>query len=220
MSIRITNLTKRFGDHVLFENLNLDLPAGQVVALTGRSGCGKTTLLRMITGLDKDYTGTITGVPDKISFMFQEDRLLPWYDARRNLEYVLRDVMDKEAMAAAVESMIEAVGLKGHEHKKPDELSGGMQRRVAMARAFLYPADLLVMDEPFKGFDAALTEELVALFERLYIGSGKTVLLVLHELDIIARLQCAAVDVASLAALDGAQRDQNQLRAVENAQRE
>ena len=220
MSIRITNLTKRFGDHVLFENLNLDLPAGQVVALTGRSGCGKTTLLRMITGLDKDYTGTITGVPDKISFMFQEDRLLPWYDARRNLEYVLRDVMDKEAMAAAVESMIEAVGLKGHEHKKPDELSGGMQRRVAMARAFLYPADLLVMDEPFKGFDAALTEELVALFERLYIGSGKTVLLVLHEPDIIARLGCAVVDVTALAASDGAQRDQHQLGAVEDAQRE
>ena len=220
MSIRITNLTKRFSDHVLFENLSLELPAGQVVALIGRSGCGKTTLLRMIAGLDKDYTGTIAGIPDRISFMFQEDRLLPWYDARRNLEYVLKDVMDKEAIAAAVESMIEAVGLKGHEHKKPDELSGGMQRRVAMARAFLFPADLLVMDEPFKGFDVALTEELIALFERLYVGSGKTVLLVLHQPDIIARLQCAVVDVAALAASDGVQRDQHQLGPVENAQRE
>lgn len=220
MSIRINGLTKRFSDHVLFENLSLELPAGQVVALTGRSGCGKTTLLRMITGLDKDFTGTITGVPDRISFMFQEDRLLPWYDVRRNLEYVLKDVMDKEAMTAAVESMIEAVGLSGHEHKKPDALSGGMQRRVAMARAFLYPADLLVMDEPFKGFDAALTAELIALFERLYIGSGKTVLLVLHEPDIIARLGCAVVDVTTLAASDGAQRDQHQLGAVEDAQRE
>jgi NitT/TauT family transport system ATP-binding protein len=220
MSIRITNLTKRFGDHVLFENLSLELPAGQVVALTGRSGCGKTTLLRMIADLDKDYTGTITGVPDRISFMFQEDRLLPWYDAQRNLEYVLKDIMDKEAMAAAVEGMIEAVGLKGHEHKKPDDLSGGMQRRVAMARAFLYPADLLVMDEPFKGFDVALTEELIALFERLYVESGKTVLLVLHQPDIISRLQCAVVDVAALAVSDGVQRDQHQFGPVENAQRE
>ncbi|NLT97706.1 MAG: ATP-binding cassette domain-containing protein [Christensenellaceae bacterium] len=220
MSIRITNLTKRFGDHVLFENLNLELPAGQIVALTGRSGCGKTTLLRMIAGLDKDYTGTIAGIPDRISFMFQEDRLLPWYDARRNLEYVLKDVMDKAAIAAAVESMIEAVGLKGHEHKKPDELSGGMQRRVAMARAFLYPADLLIMDEPFKGFDVALTEELIALFERLYVGSGRTVLLVLHQPDIIERLGCAVVDVAALAASARMQRDQHQLGPVENAQRE
>jgi NitT/TauT family transport system ATP-binding protein len=219
MSISIKNLTKRFGDHVVFENLQLEIPTEHIIAFTGRSGCGKTTLLRMITGLDKDYSGSITEVPDRISFMFQEDRLLPWYNVRRNLEYVLKDVMDKRLITTAVDDMIAAVDLKGHEHKKPDTLSGGMQRRVAMARAFLYPADLLVMDEPFKGFDAALTGDLISLFERLYIGTGKTVLLVLHEPDIIARLGCEVIDVASLTASSRVQAHEDQLGTVKNAQR-
>ncbi len=219
MNIRIESLTKRFNGHVIFENLNLEIPAGRIVALTGRSGCGKTTLLRMIAGLDTDYSGQITGVPAKMSFMFQEDRLLPWCDVRQNLEFVLKDVMNRDEMRNVINSMLAAVDLAGHAHKKPAELSGGMQRRVAMARAFCYPADLLVMDEPFKGFDAELTNELISLFERLYTGSGKTVLLVLHEPEIIARLGCGVIDIQALAAPSpsGVQRDNHQLGAIENA---
>lgn len=211
MSIQIEALTKRFDDNIIFDNLTLEIPKGRVTALTGRSGCGKTTLLRMISGLDTDFSGRITGVPETKSFMFQEDRLLPWCDVRKNLEFVLMDVMVKEEMSRVIDAMLTAVDLAGHEHKKPDELSGGMQRRVAMARAFCYPADLLVMDEPFKGFDAELTGELIALFERLYVSSGKTALLVLHEQDIIARLGCDAIDVQALAKSStmGAQRNNN-----------
>jgi len=219
MSIRIEALTKRFDGPVIFDNLNLEIPAGRIVALTGRSGCGKTTLLRMIAGIDTDYSGRITGVPATKSFMFQEDRLLPWCDVRQNLAFVLKDLMDRDKLRDVTDNMLAAVDLSGHVHKKPDELSGGMQRRVAMARAFCYPADLLVMDEPFKGFDAVLTDELISLFERLYADSGKTVLLVLHEPDIIARLGCDVIDVQALAVpLPGsAQRDDNQLGPVENA---
>ncbi len=217
--IRIDALTKRFDDHVLFDNLNLDIPTGRALALTGRSGCGKTTLLRMIAGIDTDYSGRITGVPETKSFMFQEDRLLPWYDVRQNLEFVLKDVMSRDDMYSVIGNILAAVDLAGHEHKKPDKLSGGMQRRVAMARAFCYPSELLVMDEPFKGFDAGLTDELIVLFERLYSASGKTVLLVLHEPDIIARLGCEVIDVQALAVplLNGAQRDNHELGTVENA---
>lgn len=219
MSIRIDALTKRFDDHVIFDNLHLDIPTGRVLALTGRSGCGKTTLLRMIAGIDTDYSGQITGVPETKSFMFQEDRLLPWYDVRQNLEFVLKDVMSRDEMYGVIGNILTAVDLAGHEHKKPDKLSGGMQRRVAMARAFCYPSELLVMDEPFKGFDAGLTDELIVLFERLYSASGKTVLLVLHEPDIIARLGCEVIDVQALAvpSLNGAQRDNHELGTVENA---
>ncbi len=196
MSIRIESLSKKFGDQILFDSVNLEIKEGGITALIGGSGCGKTTLLRMICGLDKDYSGRIFGVPDQISFLFQEDRLLPWYNVRKNIEFVLKDVMDKEPMATAVSQIIKDVQLDGHENKLPSELSGGMQRRVAMARAFCYPAGLLLMDEPFKGFDLKLNLELIALLQDLYANSGKTVILVAHETELIQRLKnCSVIDV-------------------------
>lgn len=200
MSIRIESLTKKFGVDVLFDGLNLGIEKGCITALTGSSGCGKTTLLRMIAGLDKDYAGTIYGVPDTVSYLFQEDRLLPWFNVEKNIEFVLRDVMSKEEIDLAIKRIIKDVQLNGHEKKLPAELSGGMQRRAAMARAFCHPSALLVMDEPFKGFDERLYLDLVELFERLYANSGKTVLLVAHEPWLIERLSCRVVNVEALAA--------------------
>lgn len=196
MSIRIEALTKKFGDQLLFDGVNLEIKQGSITALIGGSGSGKTTLLRMICGLDKDYSGRIYGVPDKISFLFQEDRLLPWYNVKRNIEFVLKDVMEKEKMELAVSQIIKNVQLDGHETKLPSELSGGMQRRVAMARAFCYPANLLLMDEPFKGFDLKLNLELISLFQKLYVNSGKTVILVAHETELLQRLgDCTVIDI-------------------------
>ena len=196
MSIRIEALTKKFGDQLLFDGVNLEIKQGSITALIGGSGSGKTTLLRMICGLDKDYSGHICGVPDKISFLFQEDRLLPWYNVKRNIEFALKDVMEKEQMESAVSQIIKDVQLDGHETKLPSELSGGMQRRVAMARAFCYPANLLLMDEPFKGFDLKLNLELISLFQKLYVNSGKTVILVAHETELLQRLgDCTVIDI-------------------------
>jgi len=196
MSIRIESLTKKFGDQVLFDGMDLEIKKGGITALIGGSGCGKTTLLRMICGLDKDYSGHILGVPDQKSFLFQEDRLLPWYNVKQNIEFVLKDVMEKEQIETTVSQIIKDVQLDGHENKLPSALSGGMQRRVAMARAFCYPANLLLMDEPFKGFDLKLNLELIALFQKLYAGSGKTVILVAHETELIDRLEnCTVIDV-------------------------
>lgn len=196
MSIRIEALTKKFGDQLLFDGVNLEIKQGSITALIGGSGSGKTTLLRMICGLDKDYSGHIYGVPDKISFLFQEDRLLPWYNVKRNIEFALKDVMEKEQMESAVSQIIKDVQLDGHETKLPSELSGGMQRRVAMARAFCYPANLLLMDEPFKGFDLKLNLELISLFQKLYVNSGKTVILVAHETELLQRLgDCTVINI-------------------------
>jgi NitT/TauT family transport system ATP-binding protein len=196
MSIIIQSLTKKFSEQVLFDGIDLHIEDGRMTALIGGSGCGKTTLLRMICGLDKDYSGEIIGVPDHISFLFQEDRLLPWCNVKENIEFVLKDVMTKEQMDKAVSQIIKDVQLDGHENKLPAELSGGMQRRVAMARAFCYPSSLLLMDEPFKGFDLKLNLELIELLKKLHANSHKTVILVAHETELIKRLpDCSVIDV-------------------------
>ncbi len=122
--------------------------------------------------------------------MFQEDRLLPWSSVRGNIEFVLKDVMEAPFMHETVSRMIEAVQLSGHEDKRPSELSGGMKRRVALARAFCYPAKLLLFDEPFKGFDEKLNDDMISLFQRLYANTGKSVILVTHDLSVTDRLSC------------------------------
>lgn len=196
MSIRIESLTKKFGEQIIFDDLNLTIPLNKTTVLSGPSGCGKTTLLRIIAGLDRDYTGTVTGVPGNISFMFQEDRLLPWQSVRGNIEFVLKDVLSEQDMDAVINEMIEAVQLTGHEDKPPRELSGGMKRRAAMARAYCYPAGLYLLDEPFKGFDPKLLSDMLALYERLFINRHKTVILVTHDEAVLGSLGQNVIDIS------------------------
>ncbi len=199
MNIRVDSLTKAFGDTVLFDNVSFGIRQGGITAFIGVSGCGKTKLMRIISCLDKDFDVRISGVPERISFLFQEDRLLPWYNVKDNIAFALKDVMDKREIQKTVAAVIKDVRLDGHETKRPSELSGGMQRRVAMARAFCYPSGLLLMDEPFKGFDAKLNHELIALFLKIYEGSGKTVIIVAHETELLKRLPvCDVIDVEAL----------------------
>ena len=200
MNIQLRSIKKDFGEHTLFDGIDLDIEQNAITALTGPSGCGKTTLLRMICGLDKDYSGQIIGVPKTVSFLFQEDRLLPWYNVRQNIAFVLKDVLSQAEIDKAVTQIITAVKLEGHEDKKPSELSGGMQRRVAMARAFCYPSSLLIMDEPFKGFDRKLNEELQNLFVTLHQKQPRTVIIVAHETEFIEKLGCRTIDMETLVA--------------------
>lgn len=195
MSIRIRSLTKRFGKQVIFDHYRVDIPFGKVTMITGSSGCGKTTLLRIIAGLDTRYQGEVIGVPERLSYMFQEDRLLPWFTVRQNIEFVLKDLMSTEQMSISIKSILENVFLTGHEDKYPAKLSGGMKRRVAMARAFAYPSELLLMDEPFKGLDTKLKQELMLLFKKLYVDKNKTAILVSHDESVINGFDCNIIDL-------------------------
>jgi ABC-type nitrate/sulfonate/bicarbonate transport system ATPase subunit len=168
----------------VLRDLSLTIMSGKVYALVGPSGAGKTTLLRIIIGLDKDFEGTIV-MPQKprIGMVFQEPRLLPWRSVMDNLRLAAPRTSDDEIVRIATD-----LGLGEHLSHFPGELSLGLARRVALARAFAVKPDLLVLDEPFVSLDSVLAErlrdELAALVERTKV----TTLLVTHGIEEAIRL--------------------------------
>lgn len=144
----LQGVCKQFGGQPVLQDFSLDLPGRGIVCFLGPSGCGKTTLFNCIAGLIPLDAGKILDRPSRIACIFQQDRLLPWASALGNVQAVLP--RDKQADAQA---MLQALGLSDALHKRPSELSGGMCRRVVIARALCYDAPLLLMDEPFKGLD-------------------------------------------------------------------
>jgi ABC-type nitrate/sulfonate/bicarbonate transport system ATPase subunit len=164
--------------HVLGE-LTFSLAGGEVAALVGPSGCGKTTLLRIIAGLDRDYQGAVR-LPDhcRLGMVFQEPRLLPWRSVEANVRLAAPDATD-----ATLDALFQTLGLTSHRAHYPGELSLGLARRVALARAFAVAPDLLVLDEPFVSLDAALAERLRSELVELVTRRPVTTLLVTHDVD-------------------------------------
>ena len=158
--IEINALRFVYGEKQIFDGLSLSL--GETTCITGPSGCGKTTLLKLLAGLEKPQSGTITGVPRRVSFMFQEDRLLPWCTARENVAAVL-----PPHRADKAGFWLRQVELMDQPDSYPANMSGGQRRRVALARALAFDGGLLILDEPFKGFDPDLTRRMAALIRSL-----------------------------------------------------
>lgn len=161
MTMKITNLTVSYDGMPVIDRLNLEIGDG-ITCIMGESGLGKTTLLHTIAGLIKPDSGEIEGAPVRPAVMFQEDRLLPWFSALKNLETVCFDT------GRALE-MLRAVELEEASDKLPDELSGGMKRRVALARTLLFDSDMIILDEPFKGLDEALTGRIARLIREVKV---------------------------------------------------
>ena len=174
-NIVIDNLTKSYGPKLALPPFSCALEAGETVCLLGQSGCGKTTLLRLLLGLETPTGGTVSGLPDRISAVFQEDRLCPSFSAVTNIASALGRQVSREKIA----DLLSGMGLSDALLKPVRELSGGMQRRVAIARSLLYPADLYLMDEPFKGLDED-TRKMV-MDTVLTRTQGKTLLVVTHD---------------------------------------
>jgi ABC-type nitrate/sulfonate/bicarbonate transport system ATPase subunit len=167
------------GRRVVLRDLAFTLPAGGVGALVGPSGCGKTTLLRIITGIDPDYSGTVI-LPDhgRLGMVFQEPRLLPWRSVEQNVRLGAPQANDGE-----LDALFAVLGLGNHRRHFPGELSLGLARRVALARAFAVKPDLLVLDEPFVSLDAALASSLQNELAALVASRRITTLLVTHNID-------------------------------------
>lgn len=176
--LNCVTLSLSYGEKEVLKNFSIQIPLRGITALQGPSGCGKTTLLRLIGGLERSKTGYIEGVsPQETAFLFQENRLFPW----RTVEQHLTDVMTSPDSALA-RNLLEIVELEAEENHYPRELSGGMGRRLALARALALDSKLLLLDEPFAGVDPDRAERIM---ERLR-ASGRSIILVSHEERIVA----------------------------------
>ncbi|MGA9366488.1 MAG: ABC transporter ATP-binding protein [Steroidobacteraceae bacterium] len=170
--------------HVALTGLSLQVAPGEFVAVVGPSGCGKTTLLNIVAGLDRAFAGDVSlaprpdGQPARVGYVFQEPRLLPWRTVYENIALVL----PPQRADAVVEDMLQAVGLAKAQDLYPPQLSVGMSRRVAIARAFAIEPDLLLMDEPFVSLDHDTVEQLRDLLLKLWHARPTTVLFVTHDM--------------------------------------
>jgi len=167
------------GQRSVLADLKFSLGYGEVGALVGPSGCGKTTVLRIIAGLDRDYDGSVQ-LPDhgKLGVVFQEPRLLPWRTLEQNVRLAAPQATD-----ASLDTLFRTLGLDAHRHHYPGELSLGLARRAALARAFAVEPDLLLLDEPFVSLDDALAARLRDELAELVARSPVTTLLVTHNVD-------------------------------------
>lgn len=172
--IRVQNLCKTYGDHVVLHNLSFTAGVG-VTRILGRSGAGKTTLLRILLGLDQPDSGSLFGTNCRWAAVFQEDRLLGHLNAEDNLRFALGSAYN----AAAAKTLLGELGLADVGSKPICEYSGGMKRRLALARALLAPSNALILDEPFTGLDEE--NRSIALRCILHAAQTKPVLLASHE---------------------------------------
>ena len=174
--IRLENITAGYAGKEVLRDLSLCLPDTGAVAVMAPSGFGKTTLLRVLAGLLKPTAGTLRGLENKrISFLFQEDRLLPWLTAEKNVAVI----SDEKTARAWLEKMEIADG-----GQYPREMSGGMQRRVALARALAFGGDVLLLDEPFQGLDEALRGRIAGRIR----GAAPLIVLSVHDREEAALL--------------------------------
>lgn len=187
--MRAAHLTKRFGDKPVLEDVTLTVPEGGTVCLMAPSGRGKTTLLRCIAGLETPEGGTVSGVPERVGYVFQEDRLCGGLDAVENVRLVTG-----RAMAAAdIERHLTELGLEACMHQPAEQLSGGQRRRVAIARAVCYAPELLLLDEPFKGLDDDARRQAAQYILRH--RNGAAILCVTHDREDAAALGAEIAEI-------------------------
>jgi NitT/TauT family transport system ATP-binding protein len=183
MALEIRGLTKVFARangvaREVFRDFSLTLGEGRVAALLGPSGGGKSTLLRLIAGLDKGFSGTLASPSGRIGMVFQEPRLLPWRSVGDNLRLAAPGLSED-----ALKASLAAFQLEGRAEDFPGQLSLGLARRVALARAFAVEPDLLLLDEPFASLDVGLHRRLRALLAQRIAARRMTVLIATHDLD-------------------------------------
>ncbi|MCL6588950.1 MAG: ABC transporter ATP-binding protein [Firmicutes bacterium] len=178
--IQVKNISFSFDDLIIFSDFSLEFPEGKITAILGPSGCGKTTLLNLLAGLLKAQKGKVQA-PGSVSYLFQEPRLLPWSTVWDNVALPLWGKLPDHEIEKKTTQCLQAAGLLEYRRYLPSQLSGGMRQRAAMARAFSYPAPLLLMDEPFKSLDLKTRFQIINDFINFWRQNPRTVVMVTHD---------------------------------------
>ena len=180
-----SGVRKAFGDLAVLADIDAGFPEASVTAILGPSGCGKTTLLNIIAGILPPDSGSLAGFPEaSFSYSFQEPRLLPWLSAAENVAFALSGAPgDPGALSGRAERFLRNAGLENFAGQRPAKLSGGMKRRLSLARAFAYPSDVLLLDEAFSAVDLKLRIELMDLFSLLWREERRTTIMVTHDVQ-------------------------------------
>lgn len=182
MLYSVENVGFEYHGKKVFENLSFQVPQNQILCILGPSGCGKTTLLKLLAGILKPQGGTIDSFFEKQkSFLFQEPRLLPFCTVKENLYFTTGGKMSDNVIEGEIQTYLDLVRLSAYQDFYPDELSGGMQQRVSIARAFLYPSEILLLDEPFKSLDIEIKLSVIESFKLLWESNPRTTVMVTHD---------------------------------------
>jgi len=181
--ITFNNVNLQYKDLIVLENFSEKFEENKINCILGPSGCGKTTLLNLLSGIVEEDSGQISK-PERVSYVFQEESLVPQKTVRKNLELVLKSVYrDKDELRAVIDKFFKISDLENTANLYPHEMSGGMRQRLALIRAFAYPSDVLLMDEPFKALDITLKGSIIESFLNLYEEDKRTVIFVTHDAD-------------------------------------
>ncbi|WP_031513855.1 ABC transporter ATP-binding protein [Desulfofalx alkaliphila] len=180
--ISLRNVNKSLGGVRVLKDLSFDVEDGQIVCILGPSGCGKTTTLHILAGLVQPDYGEMVGLSGvQTSYAFQEPRLLPWKTVEENLHFVLIGQIPMPQRQQVINRYLDLVGLSQYRNYYPHALSGGMKQRLSLCRAFAFPHQLLLMDEPFKSLDAPLRLALVRETCRLWDINKSSIVFVTHD---------------------------------------
>ena len=191
MKLSLKNVNQIYEDRQILENINFDIKEREFVSILGPSGCGKSTIFKMITGLEKNYSGKIEidgiSIKDyigKLAYMPQNDLLLPWRRLYDNVKLPLEiEKADKKETEKKIIKLLPEFKLSGEENKFPSELSGGMKKRAALLRTFLIDSDIMLLDEPFGALDAITKNELQDFLLEIWENYKHTVLFITHDID-------------------------------------
>jgi len=191
--IYFENFTKKFGDLLVLDNITFGIEDGEFLVIVGPTGCGKTTLVKLLIGLLEPTKGDIYisgrnasryAMQENISVVFQEDSLLPWRSVRRNVQLPLEMAgLGKERIAAKTDEMLELLGLAEYAEYMPAQLSRGMRQRVAIARSYASDPSIIIMDEPFGHFDATSREQIEKMIIGVWRKTKATILFVTHNIE-------------------------------------